>query len=166
MSKKNRLNKKQKAYNERFVRWQQLEIRQMSFTNNLILGFNLGFLGFFVTQSGLKFGSICSILTITQVLTLIGLGISFVIGIILVVNRLKDFRATTHLIKLKKKRFKAKLNSHPSTSIKSINDSIQKLKIETEKLGKFTWALLDLQIWSFLVGTIFGIIYLISLQNT
>jgi hypothetical protein len=45
---------KHKSYNDRFVRWQQLTIGQLSFTNNLFLGLNLGFIGFFVTQSGLR----------------------------------------------------------------------------------------------------------------
>lgn len=155
---------KHKFYNERFVRWQQLTIGQLSLTNNLFLGLNLGFLGFLATQSGLTFSSTCWIFMI-QVLTLLSLGVSFVTGVYIVLNRLNDFRKTTQLVKNRKDNFEIDKKLKSSDRIKSIEFNIANLKTETDKLGETTWSLLKLQIWAFTIGTIFGIIYLLIIKN-
>ena len=155
---------KHKSYNDRFVRWQQLTIGQISFTNNLFLGLNLGFLGFLVTQSGLTSSNICWV-SIVQVLTLLGLGISFITGIILVINRLKDFRKTTQLVKKRKEKFEIEHNLRTSDNLDSVKSTIANLKTETYKLGKTTWTLLSCQIWTFMAGTILGLIYILIVKN-
>jgi hypothetical protein len=155
---------KHKSYNDRFVRWQQLTIGQLSFTNNLFLGFNLGFIGFFVTQFGLTFSCVCWIFNI-QILTLLGLGTSFVTGIILVINRLKDFRKTTQLIKNRKQKFEIEHNLKKSDNLESVKSTISNLKNETDKLGKITWKLLNWQIWTFLIGTVLGLVYIVIIKN-
>lgn len=156
---------KHKSYNERFVRWQQLTIGQLSFTNNLFLGLDLGFLGFLVTQSGLVFSNSCWIFMI-QIMILLGLGGSFVTGVYLVINRLKDFRKTTQLVKNRKIKFEIDHKIKFSNDIKSLKSKIKNLKNETDKLGKITWILLKWQIWTFMIATILGIIYLLITKNT
>lgn len=155
---------KHKSYNDRFVRWQQLTIGQFSFTNNLFLGLNLGFIGFFVTQSGPSFSGVCWIFTI-QILTLLGLGISFFTGIFLVINRLKDFRKTTQLIKNRKHKFEIEHNLRKSETLELIKSTISNLKNETDKLGKITWNLLNWQVWTFLIGTVLGVVYIVINNN-
>ena len=150
-----------KSYNERFVRWQQTTIGQMSFTNNLFLGLNLGFLGFYTTQSGLSFNCNCILFTL-NLLTLLGLIISFITGILLVINRLIDFRNTTQLVKYRKKKFEIDHNLNQYKDDEFIEASIIKLKITTERLGNRTWILLNWQILTFAIGTIFGVIILIT----
>src|SRR5690606_32260541 len=132
---------KHKYYDDRFVRWQQLTIRQLSFTNNLILGFNLTFLGFLVTQSGLTFSCNCWTFTL-QVLMLLGLGTSFLTGVILVISRLKDFRKTTQLVKNRKKKFEIEQLAMAG-NIDEVKSTIDSLKTKTDQLGKTTWTLLN-----------------------
>lgn len=162
MSKKKK--EKYKSYNDRFVRWQQLTTGQLSFTNNLFLGLNLGFLGFLVTQSGLTFSCTCWAFTI-QVLSLLGLGVSFVTGVFLVINRLKDFRKTTKLVKNRKKKFEIDNKLKDMDNIDSVKYTIANLKTETDKLGRITWILLNWQIWTFMIGTILGLIYILIIKN-
>jgi len=152
-----------KSYADRFVRWQQLTIGQLSFTNNLFLGYNLGFLGFLLTQSGLTFSCNCWIFTV-QVLTLLGLATSFLTGVILVVNRLKDFRNTTQLVKNRKKKFEIE-HLAAAGDINTIESTIANLKTETDKLGKTTWTLLKWQIWTFMIGTVFGLLSILLKNN-
>ena len=156
---------KHKSYTERFTKWQQLTISQLSFTNNLFLGLNLGFLGFYVTQSGLTFSCLWILFTI-QIFTLLGLGISFVTGTKMVLNRLKNFRTTTQLVKVRKQKFEHKHRLKVHSDIESNNSAILNLKTSTDKLGNTTWILLKWQIWTFFIGTLFGIIYLIIDKNT
>ena len=155
---------KQKSYKERVVRWQQLTNGQLSLTNNLFVGLNLGFLGFLATQSGLTFSATRWIFAI-QILTLLCLVVSLVTGVSVVVNRLTDFRKTTQLIRNRKEKFEIDNKIKSSDRIKSIEFDITNLKKETDKLGETTWCLLKLQIWTFTIGTIFGIIYLLTTKN-
>lgn len=157
----NKLN----SYKERFVRWQQLTISHLSYTNNLFIGLNLGFTGFFVSKFNFTFECdllLFSILTIA----LICLGTSFVSGNFVVLSRLKDFRKTTQLINRQKQKYKIENNNNQATNYDSINSDILSLKKETNSLGKKTWMLLHLQIWSFMIGTILGIIYIIITKGT
>ena len=87
--------------NERFARWQQLTIKQLSFTNNLFIGFTLGLLSFLLSQTSLIISPLCWEI-IFYLSSLIVLCISLIIGIILVINRLIDFRETTQLIYYRK----------------------------------------------------------------
>lgn len=139
-----------KAYNERVARWQQLTIAQLSFTNNLFLGLNLGFLGFFITQNKLSADCACWIFVI-KVLAILGLGVSFFTGVYLVVNRLRDFRSTTALVRRREKKFKIKQGLE-SGNLVSIESEISTLKKKTTQLGIKTWILLNWQIWSFAIG--------------
>ncbi len=146
---------KLKSYYERYVRWQQLRIQQLSYVNNLFLGLTTGLLGFLVTKSNVTFNCNCWIFTI-QVLTFLGLTISLITGILLVLNRLKDFRKTTWLVGKRIDKFELEQNNSGSTEIDSIKNNISILKSETDALGKYTWILLQWQIWTFTIGSLLG----------
>lgn len=160
---------KRKSYNERFVRWQQLTIGQLSLTNNLFISLNLGFLGFFLIQVGLVFSKTCWIFMI-QVFTILSIAISFIAGVSLVIKRLYNFRKTTQLVKSRRERFEIQETLKSSNKIDSeelqiVNLKIANLKTETDKLGETTWCLLKLQIWTFAIGTILGIAYILITIN-
>ncbi|MCT4648495.1 MAG: hypothetical protein N4A74_26140 [Carboxylicivirga sp.] len=154
----------QSILRERVVRWDSRRINQFSYSNNLLIGLNLAFLGFFITQSGFKINYI-GYLVIMQLCTVILLITSFVTGLLTVFNRLKDFRKTAQLTKKRKKKFEHDNNIILHSGINTINSDIENLKSETGKLGTRTWLLLNWQVWSFLIGTIIGIIYLMIDKN-
>jgi len=149
-----------KLRNERVVRWDQYRIKHFSYTNNLFIALNLGFLGFFITQSGFNYSCICWLLTL-QILTVLLLGASFLTGILAVFNRLKDFRLTARLTKKRKKQFEHDHNIGTYSNIEEIRSDIRDLKTKTNTLSPRTWILLNWQTWTFLSGTILGILYLI-----
>lgn len=149
--------------NEKVVRWDQYRINQFSFTNNLLITLNLGFLGFLTSQSSFEFNSNCCLLAI-QFLAIIVLMISFLTGMLTALNRLKDFRLTSRLTKLKKKKFEHEHSVRTYSNIEEIKSDIQALKAITKELGPKTWILLNWQIWSFFIGSILGIALLIIVK--
>lgn len=153
-----------KSFKERFIRWQQLAISQLSFANNLFLGLNLGFLSFYVTQSGLIFSCSHVIFTI-QLFTMLGFTISFFTGVLVVLNRLTDFRTTYKLIKKRKEKFEHEKNIKSHSDFESIKAEISNLKASSDELGRTTWTLFKWQIWTFFIGVIFGVIFLILKAN-
>jgi len=100
-----------------------------------------------------------------QVLTGLFLITSFLTGILAVINRLEDFRKTAQLTKKRKKKFEHNHNIISLPNIKAINSEIKNLDSETKKLGVVTWKLLKWQIWTFLIGTIIGVIFMIVEKN-
>ncbi len=148
-----------KILRDRVVRWDNHRINQFSYTNNLLIGLNLAFLGFFITQSGFNISSNCYLCTL-QLLTILFLITSFFTGIKTVLNRLQDFRKTAQLTKKKKKKFKHDNKIKSCSDIETIKSEIGTLDSETKKLGSNTWIFLRWQIWTFLIGTIAGVIYL------
>lgn len=153
-----------KSLKNRFIRWQQLTISQLSFTNNLFLGFNLGFLSFFVSQPGVLFGGICWLFTL-QIFSVLSLMISFITGIMTVLNRLRDFRLTKTLVKNRRLKFEDEHNIQKHQDIEKIKTTIVLNKLLSDELGKRTWSLLKWQIWTFVIGTSIGILYLVISKN-
>ena len=153
-----------KSLKNRFIRWQQLTIDQLSFTNNLFIGINLGFLSFFVSQTGILFCGHYWLFTL-QIFSLLSLMISFIAGIMTVLNRLRDFRLTQTLVKNKKFKFENDHNIVKHSDIESINLIIVLDKLLSDELGQRTWSLLKWQIWTFVIGTSIGIVYLVISKN-
>ena len=153
-----------KSLKNRFIKWQQLTISQLSFTNNLFLGYNLGFLSFFVSQTGVLFCGNYWLFTL-QIFSVLSLIISFITGIMTVLNRLRDFRLTKTLVKNRRLKFEDEHNIVKHTDIESVKVSIILDKYLSDKLGKRTWSLLNWQIWTFVVGISIGILYLIIFKN-
>jgi len=147
---------------ERVIRWDSYRINHFSYTINLILTLNLGFLGFIVSQINFNWSDNIYFL-ILLIVTFICLIISFYSGVILIINRLNDFRLTSKLTKLKKYRFEYKNELTENSEINTIQFQIQLLSKQTKELGKKTWCLFNLQIWCFVIGTTFGsILFFIS----
>ena len=154
-----------KLRRERIVRWDKYRINQFSYTNNLFIGLNSGFLAFFISQSDLTLRP-CLILIDVYLLAILALIISFFTGIATTLNRLYDFRETAQLTKERKKNFEHRHNIIQHCNIDKIRQKISHLELETKKIGNKTWILLKWQIWTFVIGTILGILYLIIEKNT
>jgi hypothetical protein len=136
--------------NESFIRWQNIRITQLGFANNLIITLSVASLGYLM-----NFINIPNILNFFQKLlfwissTLLIFSCFF--GLLLVVNRLEDFKITAQIAKKRE-------------TEENINISI--LREKTEKLGKKTWNLFITQVSTFFVGFLFlTIIISISIFN-
>ena len=78
--------------------------------------------------------------------------ISSFLGIIVVLNRLEDFKKTAEITRSRDKNYDA--------------EKIKLLKVETKKIGTLTWNLFFWQLATFFVGLIcLIIIILITIQN-
>jgi hypothetical protein len=164
----NEKEEKQNEYNlrrERVVRWDNYRINQFSYANNLITTLNLAFLVFFISQSGLQVNDNCFMFSL-QALTFTLLIISFLAGLMTTLNRLQDFRKTALLTKRRKKKFEHDHNFKFHSDIEIIKSEILELEKETNQKGKNTWTLIQWQIWSFVIGTSTGVIYLIYIKNS
>jgi len=149
-----------KIKRERVVRWDNYRINQFSYTNNLLIGLNLAFLSFFITKVNILIDVNCCLMII-QILTIFSLIISFITGMCNVINRLQVFRKTSKLTKIKKNKFEYDYNiTHSYPNINSY-PNISVLDSETKRLGKRTWILLKWQVWTFSIGVIIGVIYLV-----
>ena len=82
-----------------------------------------------------------------------------------VLNRLRDFRLTKTLVKNRRLKFEDQHNIAKHTDIESVKTSIILDKYLSDKLGKRTWSLLNWQIWTFVIGTSIGILYIIIFKN-
>lgn len=122
-------------------RWDNIRINHFSYVNNLIITLNIGFIGFFVAKFDHPWN--CTVGAVL-ILTMISLMTSFLTGILTALNRLKDFRLTSKIARLKED-----------------DKEIHLLRFISKKLGKKSWCLLYTQIYSFLIGVFLGVIYLI-----
>jgi len=161
---KERLEKVRQKYRERFIRWQQLSISQLSYSNNLIMSLTLGMLAFSATKLDFKIPKeecFCLLISWSYFLLLA----SLLTGIILTINRLNDFRKTKELINSKKKRFETKNKIKESCDLETIDSAIESLDNLTNELGKSTWVLFHIQLWTFFLGSLSSIIMIIIKNN-
>lgn len=145
-----KLNKKEqiefyenKRLDERVVRWDAYRINQFSYANNLLLTLNLAFLGFLTTKNTLELAP-GFLLGSIQILCGVSLIASFVSGLLLVLNRLKDFRLTAKLTKKRRRNKREK-----KTYCSNLDYEINKLRKKTKYLGNRSWCLFNWQIWTF-----------------
>jgi hypothetical protein len=89
----------EKKYRERYVRWSDKTREQLSFFNNLLLTFSIGFLSFVLTQE--KYSVNIRVSTQAQngllLISILLILLSVLVGLLLVINRLYDFRITSHI---------------------------------------------------------------------
>lgn len=121
-----------------FIRWQSITIAQLTYAVNLVLGFAVAALGFQVsTLLNEKFIPIswqkCAF-SLSLLLLLASVGF----GIFCVINRLRDFRATTKVARMREE--------------EKTDEEIQPHRALYKKLGKITWVLFWWQIGTFGVG--------------
>jgi hypothetical protein len=127
-----------------FVRWQSITIAQLTYSVNLILGLAVAALGFQVALLlNDKFNPIawqkCAFFVSMFLLVL-----SIAMGILCVINRLRDFRATTKAARMREER--------------KPGENIQPYRVLYKKLGEKTWSLFWWQIGTFGVGIVFMIL--------
>ena len=143
-------------YNERLIRWQQVSINQFSYSVNLILSFAVASLGFcihFLITGSFKFSCYGKCFFLFGTLLLLS---SIGFGIWCVIARLQDFKKTKDKINLKKKRARMKEEKKENEPIyKALDNDILSIENETDKLGKVSWRLFMLQLFSFGVAILF-----------
>lgn len=131
-----------------FVRWQSITIGQLTYAVNLILGFSVATLGFqVVLLLSDKFAPVawqkCAF-----GLSLVLLFASVAFGVWVVINRLRDFRATT---KAARKREEG-----------ANEDAIEPYRVLYRKLGARTWCLFWWQIGTFGFGMFFTVLSILA----
>jgi uncharacterized membrane protein YbhN (UPF0104 family) len=123
-----------------FTRWQSITIAQLTYAINLVLAFSVTALGFQITiLLDEKFNPVswqkCAFL-----LSLVILLASVGLGIWCVINRLRDFRATTKVARMREKG--------------KSDEEMQPYRALYENLGEKTWRLFWWQIGTFGVGVL------------
>jgi hypothetical protein len=122
----------------RFVRWQGIQITQLGFVLNLVLGFAVAGLGLWVSllrDTTFQPHSCAKGLFILSAILLI---FSIVTGAWCAMNRLWDFRITKDIARGKWE-----------------GDQLAKKRKESDDLGDRTWMLLYFEILAFLIATVF-----------
>lgn len=87
----------EKKYLERYRRWQDKTREQLSFFNNLLFTLSVGFLSFAyknLLDSKVEFSFLQTTLL---VISIISIALSVLVGLFCAINRLYDFRITTHI---------------------------------------------------------------------
>lgn len=122
-----------------FSRWQAVTIGQVTYAVNLILGFAVAALGFQVTLLlNDKFAPV-SWQKCAFSLSLLLLAASVILGIAVVVNRLRDFRAT--------------MNAARARENGSVESVVEEHRALYRRLGPRTWWLFWWQLGTFGAGT-------------
>lgn len=119
----------------RFVRWQGIQLTQLGFVLNLVLGFAVAGLGLWLSLlRDASFQPLCWDKCLF-VLTGISLLVSIATGLWCSLNRLWDFRITAGMARGK-----------------WADDELTAKEIESKKLGDRTWALLYWEISAFVLA--------------
>lgn len=119
--------------NESYIRWQNIRITQLGFANNLIIILTIGSLGFlmnFLNESE-------ALNRFQKILIWLGcplLLISCLLGLILIINRLKDFRITAQIAR------KREMEESFEIDI---------LRSQAKEIGEKTWKLFIWQVRTF-----------------
>lgn len=111
------MDEKLNEYKERDVRWQDLALTQLGYTNNLILTLMIGFLAFafdkeFLSTFSCSKNSIYSLKMCFYILTILSVIISIGCGVMTSLSRLYDFRITRHIV-LTRQRFYCECKNSP-----------------------------------------------------
>ena len=126
--------------NDSFVRWQDISIKQLGFTTNLIFTINIAVIGFLVSKITDKgFILLCNgkaLFTIGLFILILG----FISGVLINLTRLYDFRLTARTARINEK----------DANDSELNDLRQTIKC----LGKATWIIFKIQITLFVLGLV------------
>lgn len=135
--------------NEKYIRWQNYTINQLTFAINLFLGLSTGSLalGVMLLRDNAFSLNGCSKLSFS--LGLIALCISFIFGCIAVITRLMDFRFTA-----KKVRFDDKSDDKKDKISEEYRRKSEEYKRKAAILGQWTWRLFWVEIITFMFGWI------------
>ena len=123
-----------------FIRWQSITIGQLTYAINLILVFSVTTLGFQVTlllnEKFMPFSWQKCVFFLSLILLLV----SVTLGILVVINRLRDFRATTKAARKREER--------------ACEEEIEPYRVLYRKLGEKTWCLFWWQVGTFSFGAL------------
>ena len=139
------MNEQDRLYDAK-VRWQETRVNQFSYVNYLILTLSLATLGFavsLVTENYLFRTAMSTLFFWLHLFSVFCVLVSIGSGIFCAYTRLKDFRKTAKITRLKYER--GNLTATPK---------IKKLRCKTKKLGKRSWCFLQCQIWLFGIGLV------------
>jgi hypothetical protein len=127
-----------------FIRWQSVTIGQLTYAVNLILGFAVAALGFQITLllSG-DFAPVCWQKLVFS-LSLLLLSASTLFGIAVIINRLRDFRAT--------------MNAARERENGSADAVVEVHRAVYRRLGPITWCLFWWQLGTFGTGVALTVI--------
>ena len=133
------------------IRWQTITVNQLTHVSNLILTFIVASIAFELNLiiSHKEVFSTC-LTKMSFLASLITFAISFIFSILLILNRLKDFRETTAIARLRE-------------DTENKDPSLPALREENKKLGKKTWCLFNTQIYTFFIAMAFAVISLIDI---
>jgi len=124
---------------ESFIRWQAVLREQLTFASNLLLTFSVATLGYCLSLLQ-KDSELSVSAQRLEFLAAISQASSLVLGTILVVNRLRDFRLATKI---------ARRREEGATDAQLAED-----RTKAKKLGGRTWCLLWLQAGTFAIGAV------------
>lgn len=120
---------------ESFVRWQGITREQFTVASSVVFGLAVSALGYLATT--LLDDKVVRV-TCLQFASVLLLTASVGAGIFVVINRLRDFRGTTRMVKLRESGKQS--------------DEVAKLETWTNKLGVRSWRLFWAQVWTFFFG--------------
>lgn len=129
-----------KKNRESSIRWQGRTIEQLGYALNLLLGLGVAALGFEVSLILNKNFHHTGWQNCILSISLLALVLSVAVGLWCVLNRLHDFRATAET---------ARKRENGASDIE-----LQPLRTLTRTLGKRTWVLFKLQLWTFGLGVL------------
>lgn len=127
-----------------FIRWQATTITQLTYSVNLILGLAIGSLGFQVTILLKDTFNPIAWQKCAFSISIFLLLLSVALGIWCVINRLRNFRATSKAARMREE-------GKPSEDIQPYRDLYK-------KLGEKTWVLFWWQVGTFGSGILFTIL--------
>lgn len=131
---------------ESSIRWTVIAITQLGYAINLILTFATASLGFALSLLKDKDFSPTSVAQKAFDIALLALGLSIVIGLACVFNRLKDFRAS-RAIATEREKLEEKGTPHDK-----VNEALKTLRLENEDRGENTWKWFRWQASTFGIG--------------
>jgi hypothetical protein len=127
-----------------FVRWQSIAIGQLTYAANLILGLSIAALGFQITLLLPDRFRPSACQKYAFLLSMLLLALSIIFGLWLVINRLRDFRATETA---------ARMREEGESGVK-----IEPYRVLYRRLGAITWRLFWWQVSTFGAGLFFTVL--------
>jgi hypothetical protein len=150
-----------------FIRWQAITINQLSLATNVILTFTVALIGFeinFLLNLNKDFPKFGCYFKVSYLASLTLLFFSFLLAILLIVNRLKDFRLTAKSARLREEIEKIDIDeeNYQQSKDEKLTERLE-LKAKTKKLGERTWCLFNWQLGTFSLAMILAVISFFNL---
>ena len=129
----------------RFIRWQEIRIKQLGFVNNAVLVLSSAIVSFVARSENLP--------TILEKWGIISLLLSILFGLFCAWTRLWDFRLTAQL---------ARVKAGKDCGCFSNPCIICRVRHKVEELGECSWMLLRAQLFTFAVGISLAVVKVIT----